>query len=706
MNQSPRPLGPLAPHGGWLAAAALAVGWNASSGPHVFDAGELVQAGFLLGGSHPPGQPVHALVAQAASLLPFGPVPWRMALVSAASAVIAAWLAGRVAGFVLERLEVPRSLPVRLAPDAVALGVLLSPPVLRQAGRVEVYGIALSLSLLALLTLLRWAARTEGSARSLRIAAVAAGLAVGVHPPHAAAVLAIGFLLLLTQRRDVLRRPAALGWAALACIVALAGTHAYLPIRASAGAPMWGDPTTWAGLWDYVSAHAYRSNLGATQGGLSQHVLGGATYVALASGLVPLVGAALLARRARENRTAAAALIATAASLIAAGVIAIDDDIPDAVAYAGLPVAALVAAGGAGLASLFATAAQPAARALGAALLLGLGVNLPGLARAPEAIAQDAAVLETVGGALVDTPPPRSLVVIEGDFEAATWMMAQAVDGARPDAALFITGLATSSWHWKWLRAHPLYDGSPIRGRGRDARAAYVDGAVRHAAGKVPVAAGPVLIYGAGSVAGPYRILWTRPDPPVGAIWERSMGERLAPTIAREATAGAAGDHEVVAAVVRHQQVAHARRLFARGEAEGAFEELRRAMAPLPRQERALVGGVATVDPVPPGALPRAVEEPHVFLMSADDTLRVAATLLWTAGRPEPAHRLLALQLDRGDPLAALQLGWLRLASGDAAGALEAAEAVSARNPELHTQARELAAAARPAPERPAEQVR
>jgi tetratricopeptide (TPR) repeat protein len=60
------------------------------------DAGELAAAGHELGVMHPPGMPGLAALLQLATLLPLGPVGWRMALVSSACAAVVAALTLRV----------------------------------------------------------------------------------------------------------------------------------------------------------------------------------------------------------------------------------------------------------------------------------------------------------------------------------------------------------------------------------------------------------------------------------------------------------------------------------------------------------------------------------------------------------------------------------------------------------------------------------
>jgi len=79
---------------GLLAFALVSVG--ASPAAAWLDAGELAAAGYELGVMHPPGMPGLAALLQVATLLPLGPVGWRMALVSSACAGLVAALTLRI----------------------------------------------------------------------------------------------------------------------------------------------------------------------------------------------------------------------------------------------------------------------------------------------------------------------------------------------------------------------------------------------------------------------------------------------------------------------------------------------------------------------------------------------------------------------------------------------------------------------------------
>ncbi|NOY94490.1 MAG: hypothetical protein GXP55_25210, partial [Deltaproteobacteria bacterium] len=227
--------------------------------------------------------------------------------------------------------------------------------------------------------------------------------------------------------------------------------------------------------------------------------------------------------------------------------------------------------------------------------------------------------LETLAGEFTDIPPPRALVVLRSDFAGAAFMRARAEDGARPDVALFIEGLATSSWHWRSLRGHPLFDGRALRGHGASSREAWVNGAVAHAMGQVAIVSqddGP--LHGRGAVAGPYLAIAARQPDATDARWTTSIGERLEAELGREAAAASPSDADVVAGVLREEALSRARRLLARRLPGPAGVAYRRALGFLPEELRASVDRLGAPRMVPPPV----VRDPAVMLPSEGDALR------------------------------------------------------------------------------------
>jgi hypothetical protein len=687
----------------WLAAAAVALAWHGVAGPHLFDVGELVAAAWTLGGSHPPGQPLHALLGHMALLLPLGPMEWRMTLLSVAGAVLAAGLTGHLAVTLLRGLGATgsRALHTALA-GAAALAVLLSPPLLRQAVRPEVYAPALAMTVAAFGLLWQWGRRGPQAGARLRWAALLAGLVTALHPPHGVAILVVALVVLATLRRDVLRRPRAVVGAVTFGLLGLLA-HLYLPVRGRAGAPMWGDPTTLAGLGDYLTARAYRMNLGAAAepaAGLADIV----AYAARACGVLPLLGLLWLAwrvvRRDVPRAPGFAILLAAPVALLAAGLQPLEERNPDNVAYYGPAVALLIAGGVMGLGLWLGgptrgaspTAGGPRRTAVnapalaGMALLVAVAVHPLALPQVPTVVRANAPALETLGALLTHTPPPRALVVVETDLVATTWWAAQHAEGARPDVALLATGLATSSWHWRSLAAHPAFDGAPVRGAGPSARAAYVNGAVRTALGAgVPVATEPAHpVGGQGAVTGPYLLVH---DGVERSRMQGTMAERSWPSLDAEVASSPEGDHAAIGNVLRAQQVDRAVRVLERRDHPEAFASLARALhfAPAPLRQR-----VAAAGPLQRAASP-AVRDPRAFMVSRGDLVREAARWAFAAGDAETAFGLLQWQGEGGDPRALLQLAWLHAAGGHAGAAREALDAFRHEAPSLVDEAAVLA---------------
>lgn len=604
----------------WLVLAVAAAAFVTPNGPGIFDAGELSSAAIDLGGSHPPGQPLHALLAHAFTWIPLGTLAFRIALFSAATEAAAAWCV-----FLLVHRWAPAS---RIAPHAAALAALLSPPLLVQATRVEVYGLALLLTLLAAMSLCRWG---EGDGRGLRVGALLAGLCVGVHPPHSLAAIALGVALLLGVRRRLRGLPSA----ALFFLLG-ASVLAYLPIRAAAGALTWGDPRTLSGFLDYVSGRAYLQNLDGASASLVSmlETLGFALLCvgALAAGWPAF---------ARADHIRRAILAGSVLALVAGFLQTFDPQNPDALAYLAPGVALAIAAGAAGLATMD----SPRGRRFALGALLVGAIHPWAVAVSAADLDPNAPVLETLAALQTDAPPPRALVVVETDFAAAAWMQARAEEGARPDVALLVAGLATSSWHWQTLRAHPVFDGTPRRGSGVDTRAQYVDGAYRTALGRVPVVSETERL--------PLRVL-------VGPVVMSSSANDYAER-AFTHFIDAAGDARLetrTGAVLRDVLRVRAVRLAERSRRAEALDGLGHAYA---------FGDPPPAEDLGPGPIVPLVLDDESLLTGREDVVRVLAALAVGAGQNRWAIDALGAQRTRGDALADLQLGHIALGLGDVA---------------------------------------
>jgi hypothetical protein len=460
-------------------------------------------------------------------------------------------------------------------------------------------------------------------------------------------------------------------------------TLVYLPVRADAGAGMWGDPTHLAGFLRYVSGEAFLGNV-AQHDRLQLFADYGLYFLQVTSG-VPAIGALLLlpAAAAHERRALLGLLLGAVATLLAACLQPLEIRNPDNVAYVAPAVALFAIAGGAGFAAL-ARRGRPMLAALG----LGLTALSPyGVQELRQQLRADAPALDTLALALVDTPPPRALVVATTDFVATAWMLAQSAERARPDVALFVQGLSTSSWHWAQLDEHPGLSGRPLRAPGGDAHDGYTRGAILSALPRVSVALELDLPGRPASVAGPYALL-----PPTGMAEEpvqlvASIGERLLPVLARDARAGPDGDAGAAASVSRHVFATHARRLLRLGLGQDALASVRNALFRLPAAELALVrvSSAARGTGDPP-----VIDDRVSYLTSLEDAVRLAAAELWALSAREPARELLARQFERGDELALLQLAHLQAFDGDRAAASRTLDALLSSAPELRPQAEPL----------------
>ena len=226
-----------------------------------FDSGELGAAAAGLGVAHPTGFPLLCILGYALQLIPLGPVPFKLALlcaasVAAATALIHATAVGQGA-----------------RPWPAALGALFFPSVgvvWLHGTVIEVY--ALNTGLLALLAwlLLTPASRLEGRVGSdptaageprWRLAALLTGLGLGAHATFAL-LGAVLWVVALTRHRAWRRLPPWVGIGVLGALVIL-----YLPAAASRSPWLnWGDPSSAAGLWSHLTAAGIRESFAGEMG--------------------------------------------------------------------------------------------------------------------------------------------------------------------------------------------------------------------------------------------------------------------------------------------------------------------------------------------------------------------------------------------------------------------------------------------------------
>ena len=234
---------------------------TASGYAHWFDSGEFVAVATDFGVPHPPGHPLAGVLMGAATLLPLGSLAFRVALLSALLAGLAAAFLYRAILLTLSSLGlVAPALAIPLA-LAATWTVSLSYGWWFQGVRPEVYALQAALLLLALERLItlehRWPTL---DLRPLYVASFALGLGLANH--HLLAFLALPAGAPTLARVMRARGPRPIGVALLFLLLGLL-TYVYLLARGAASPFVnMGEPTSLARLFWVVSAQAFQGNTG------------------------------------------------------------------------------------------------------------------------------------------------------------------------------------------------------------------------------------------------------------------------------------------------------------------------------------------------------------------------------------------------------------------------------------------------------------
>jgi len=294
-------------------------------GTHWLDSPELVAGATELGVVHPPGHPLYAVLARAFQLVvPVGPLPFRMSVLSAVfaglSAVVFLGLARRL---LASRLEPGRRRDLLALTGALALGV--APSLWLQAQRAEVYTLNLFLILQALSLALR------DDARCTWLTGLVVGLGLAHH--HYLVVLCLPALAVPILARG---RPMAWVGGGLAALTGLLA-YAYLPLRGRLPLVVnWARPGDLGAVVDTIAATVFQASVGQQAGSaeaidvptnlvrLTTMLAHDATWLGLALAIVGLV---VLSRRSRSLAVSVAllALVAWAAK----GIMEVDALNPD-----------------------------------------------------------------------------------------------------------------------------------------------------------------------------------------------------------------------------------------------------------------------------------------------------------------------------------------------------------------------------------------
>jgi len=461
------------------------------------DSSELAAAAFTLGVAHPPGHPLAALLGKACTLLPLGPVAFKVGLACALVGALAAVQTARLARHLVRRLAAdlapsagggPRGYPELLG-AAAGLAFGLSYAAGFQAVRPEVYALSALLVISALLELARFGQSADR--RRLYLAGLYAGLALTNHHLLAIAALVPAALVVglqLALRRRAGGRSGPSPWVSFGRLTAAGALGlsmlVYLPLRAATHPLVdWGAPTTGSRFIWLVTARAFQKAVArGARGDLPGVAAALAGELHLVGALLALAGAYLLLRR-RSLRALGLLLLAAALGDAAApALVGFDPANPDAFGYlsvsvgllavlavtlpavlclrlaasAARPTAASTATASAGSGGAMSRGGAGGRAATGVAALLLAGALAGGASdwrRVTLAGRHQAA--ETFGRFL-DRAPPRA-VVVTSYFQTlfGLWYL-RAVEGRRPDTDLVHRHfLAYPGYRDELVRAHP-----------------------------------------------------------------------------------------------------------------------------------------------------------------------------------------------------------------------------------------------------------
>jgi hypothetical protein len=442
----------------WLAAGACGLAallvYLRTLCPTVFhgDSGEMIAVAATRGVAHPPGFPLHSLLAALFTWLPFGTVAYRVNLFSAVCDAAAAMLLCRAVA--------------RWTGDVwagvLAAGVFaFSPLVWPYAVSAEVFALNnLFVAGLFDLSVGIEAARADPlrCRRTLLLAAFWVGLGLSNH--HIFVFVGPPLLFWLAWRAEgkaLGLRTAAWMTAALAAGLL---PYLYLPLAARSASPIvWGDTGTLHGFL----AHFFRVEYGTFRlagpetGGagelLPRLLLAARRFTQTTFWAGPLLVLACVASFARRPATRALGLPWLVAGLgywivfSALANVRIDDPLHATVEarFWQQPLVVLAALMGAGL-----VAATRRLRRGALATRAAIALGLPAAIVAANFGAMDQSrnvFFREYGRAILDSAPPEAILLVTSDEAVGSVRYLQAVEGLRPDVSVVPTGLLTLPWY-------------------------------------------------------------------------------------------------------------------------------------------------------------------------------------------------------------------------------------------------------------------
>ncbi|HRI53204.1 MAG TPA: hypothetical protein PLW65_23790 [Pseudomonadota bacterium] len=393
-----------------------------------FDGPELALAAVIGGVAHPPGEPLHTLLAGLLARLM--PAYLGVALASVLPLCLLAVPMIRL----VDHLSPPASGRDRLLRGAVVAATLLGPPSFQTGTRVEVYCLAALFSLLAV---------NAAVARRALVAGLGLGLTACANPAFAVFAGAAVFILSCRSLR-ALGRVFAGGLLGLLPYVYLpwAGSH---PERFIFGAP-----TTLRGFLDILLLRAYQHNLGSSAAGVLASLVT-LRWLVLPAALALLIGSMGLGRS--RARGLALALLTLGGLHLAS--LLINKPLPHNPDLHGYLIPTLLVSG-MGLAALLVQRAER-----GRAWLLPAALALPVLALVLDgpwlwARSRGGHAMRALASAYLSEAPPQAVLILVTDHLYFPMLYLQEAEHVRPDLVLVNLGLAGNEWFWTHQQAlHP-----------------------------------------------------------------------------------------------------------------------------------------------------------------------------------------------------------------------------------------------------------
>ena len=212
------------------------------------DSGELTAAAFSLGIPHNSGYPLYAQLGKLFSLVPVGPIGFRMNLMSSLFAVLTVWL---VYSLIL------RITSSKLSAFSGALFLAFVPVLWSQTVSAEVY--TLHTFFVALLIRLLWWCDENREFSRLALFVFVTGISFGNHMQTVMLAPAVLFIVLSADYRILSNSR---NFLLLSAVFLLAlSMYVYLPIRTEVGAAIrWGEPNTLDRFISHVTASTHRES--------------------------------------------------------------------------------------------------------------------------------------------------------------------------------------------------------------------------------------------------------------------------------------------------------------------------------------------------------------------------------------------------------------------------------------------------------------